>query len=179
MVLAVPLAVGVALATTVFMPNRARGIDRRGGQPARRRAVGGLRAVGRAGARPRGPPALEWISEHSGGLGAFAGPVTSGSYLLAGLVLGVMVLPIVAAIAREILATVPREQQEAAYALGATKLGDGARGDAAVGALGDRGCVRAGPGAGRGRDDRHRPAARQHAEHGRLAARPGRDAGER
>ena len=52
---------------------------------------------------------------------AFAGPVTSGSYLLAGLVLGVMVLPIVAAIAREVLATVPREQQEAAYALGATR----------------------------------------------------------
>ena len=33
-----------------------------------------------------------------------------------------MVLPIVAAITREIFATVPREQQEAAYALGATRL---------------------------------------------------------
>ena len=47
--------------------------------------------------------------------------MTSGSYLLAGLVLAVMVLPIVAAITREVLLTVPREQQEAAYALGATR----------------------------------------------------------
>jgi ABC-type phosphate transport system permease subunit len=36
-------------------------------------------------------------------------------------VLGVMVLPIIAAISREVLQTVPREQQEAAYALGATR----------------------------------------------------------
>ena len=70
---------------------------------------------------PAAKPVLEWISEHSGGIGALAGPVTSGSYILAGLVLGVMVLPIVAAITREIFATVPRDQQEAAYALGATR----------------------------------------------------------
>jgi phosphate transport system permease protein len=36
-------------------------------------------------------------------------------------VLGIMVLPVVTAITREVLLTVPREQQEAAYALGATR----------------------------------------------------------
>ncbi len=70
---------------------------------------------------PAAKPVLEWIAGHSGGLGMFAGPVTGGSYILAGLVLGVMVLPIVAAITREVIATVPRDQQEAAYALGATR----------------------------------------------------------
>ena len=121
MAVAVPLALGVALATTVFMPRRVRGIvasvvDLLASVPSVVYGLWGLLVL-----VPAARPALEWLSEHSGGLGAFAGPVTSGSYLLAGLVLGVMVLPIVAAIAREVLATVPREQQEAAYALGATR----------------------------------------------------------
>jgi len=49
------------------------------------------------------------------------GPVLSGSYVVAGLVLAVMVLPIITAITREVFVTVPREQEEAAYALGATR----------------------------------------------------------
>ena len=71
-------------------------------------------------------PGLEWIADTFGdvsilGWQPFEGPVTTGSYLVAGLVLSIMVLPIIAAITREVLATVPREQQEAAYALGATR----------------------------------------------------------
>ncbi len=121
MAVAVPLALGVALATTVFMPRRLRGpvaavVDLLASVPSVVYGLWGLLVL-----VPAARPVLEWLSEHSGGLGAFAGPVTSGSYLLAGLVLGVMVLPIIAAIAREVLATVPREQQEAAYALGATR----------------------------------------------------------
>ena len=121
MLLAVPLAVGVALATTVFLPKRARGpiaaaVDLLAAVPSVVYGLWGVLVL-----VPAAKPALEWIADHSGGLGFLAGPVTSGSYLLAGLVLAVMVLPIVAAITREIFLTVPAEQQEAAYALGATK----------------------------------------------------------
>jgi phosphate ABC transporter permease protein PstC len=50
---------------------------------------------------------------------------TNGTYgssmFTAGIVLAIMILPIIAAIAREIYKQTPREQIEAAYALGATK----------------------------------------------------------
>ncbi len=51
----------------------------------------------------------------------FAGPAYGPSMLAAGLVLAVMVLPYVAAVAREVLLAVPRSQREAALALGATR----------------------------------------------------------
>jgi len=49
--------------------------------------------------------------------GAVAGP----SYFIAGLILAIMILPIVSAIAREVISTVPPEHKEAALALGATR----------------------------------------------------------
>lgn len=49
------------------------------------------------------------------------GQVAGPSYFLAGLVLAIMILPIVSAIAREVIATVPPEHKEAALALGATR----------------------------------------------------------
>ncbi len=121
MAIAVPLAVGVALATTVFLPRRARGpvaalVDLLAAVPSVVYGFWGLVVL-----LPAARPVLEWISAHSGGIGAFAGPVTSGSFVLAGLVLAVMVVPIIAAITREVLETVPREQREAALALGATR----------------------------------------------------------
>jgi phosphate transport system permease protein len=51
------------------------------------------------------------------GGGAVAGP----NYFVAGLVLAIMILPIVSAISREVIATVPAEHKEAALALGATR----------------------------------------------------------
>src|SRR5688500_7326324 len=52
---------------------------------------------------------------------AIAGPESFGpSILAAGLVLAVMILPIIAAISRDMLQTVPVPQREAALALGAT-----------------------------------------------------------
>ena len=94
-------------------------------------------------------------------LGApFAGPVTSGSFLLAGLVLVVMVLPIIAAITREVL------DDGAARAAGGRlrarrhPLGDGALRDAALGPLGHRRRVGARPRARGRRDDRDRRPAR-------------------
>ncbi len=56
------------------------------------------------------------------GIGAvFAGPFFGISYLAAGVVLSIMVLPIVTAICREVFVTTPTDYKEAALALGATR----------------------------------------------------------
>ncbi len=121
MALAVPLAIGVALATTVFLPRVLRGpvsavVDLLAAVPSVVYGLWGILVL-----VPTLRPALEWVSEHNGPLGFLAGPVTSGSYLLSGMVLAIMVLPIIAAITREVFLTVPVDQQEGAYALGATR----------------------------------------------------------
>ncbi|MGH9285554.1 MAG: PstC family ABC transporter permease, partial [Acidimicrobiales bacterium] len=51
----------------------------------------------------------------------FEGPFFGFSYLAAAIVLAIMILPIITAIVREVFATVPRDQREAALALGATR----------------------------------------------------------
>lgn len=51
----------------------------------------------------------------------FSGPAYGPSMLAAGLLLAIMVLPYIAAVAREVLAAVPDSQREAALALGATR----------------------------------------------------------
>jgi len=49
--------------------------------------------------------------------GSVAGP----NYFIAGLLLAIMILPIVSAISREVISTVPQDHKEAALALGATR----------------------------------------------------------
>jgi phosphate ABC transporter permease protein PstC len=49
------------------------------------------------------------------------GTVQLYNYFIAGLILAIMILPIVSAISREVVATVPRDNKEAALALGATR----------------------------------------------------------
>lgn len=51
----------------------------------------------------------------------FAGPIYGPSVLSAGVILGIMVLPYISAVSREVLMAVPRSQREAALALGATR----------------------------------------------------------
>jgi phosphate transport system permease protein len=51
----------------------------------------------------------------------FAGPFFGVSYFTAGIILAIMVLPIITAICREVFATAPRTEKEAALALGATR----------------------------------------------------------
>lgn len=121
MIIAVPIAIAVAIATTVMLPARLRGpvagiIDLLAAIPSVVYGLWGFLVL-----VPRTKPGLEWVAEHNGGLGALEGPVLGGSLLLAGLVLSVMVLPIITAVVREVLATVPVEQREAALALGATR----------------------------------------------------------
>jgi ABC-type phosphate transport system permease subunit len=49
------------------------------------------------------------------------GHVAGPNYFIGGLILAIMILPIVSAISREVIATVPSDQKEAALALGATR----------------------------------------------------------
>lgn len=51
----------------------------------------------------------------------FSGPTYGNSVFAAGLILAVMVLPYISSVAREVLLAVPRSQREAALALGATR----------------------------------------------------------
>jgi phosphate ABC transporter permease protein PstC len=68
-------------------------------------------------------PGMQWFDDTFAFL-PFVGsdqPVSGPSYFMAGLILAIMILPIVSAVSREVLLTVPREQREAALALGATR----------------------------------------------------------
>jgi phosphate transport system permease protein len=56
-----------------------------------------------------------------GFLPIFSGPIYGVGFLAAGLILAIMTFPFIISISREALLEVPREQREAALALGATK----------------------------------------------------------
>ena len=58
---------------------------------------------------------------HLGSTPFFSGPIYGPSVFTASVVLAIMVLPYIAAVAREVLMAVPRSQREAALALGATR----------------------------------------------------------
>lgn len=51
----------------------------------------------------------------------FRGPIYGVGFLAAGLILAIMIVPFIVSVSREVLIAVPREQREAALALGATR----------------------------------------------------------
>jgi phosphate transport system permease protein len=58
---------------------------------------------------------------HLGATPFFTGPAYGPSMLAAGVILAIMALPYISAVSREVLLAVPRSQREAALALGATR----------------------------------------------------------
>ncbi len=70
---------------------------------------------------PKLQPAERWFAETFSFIPFIGGTVTGPNYFIAGLILAIMILPIVSAISREVMSTVPREHKEAALALGATR----------------------------------------------------------
>ncbi len=66
-------------------------------------------------------PVTNWIADTFGFIPFFAGPVANVNYFHAGFVLAIMILPIITALTREIIAAAPLSEQEAAYGIGATK----------------------------------------------------------
>ncbi len=67
-------------------------------------------------------PITRWVAATFGDAVPFlSSPVPNVNYFHAGFVLAIMILPIITAISREIVATTPRDEIDAAYGLGATK----------------------------------------------------------
>jgi phosphate ABC transporter permease protein PstC len=70
---------------------------------------------------PKLRPFEQWAADTFDFLPWVGGPVAGPSYFIAGLILAVMIIPVVSAISREVITTVPRDHKEAALALGATR----------------------------------------------------------
>src|SRR5262249_45299282 len=71
-------------------------------------------------------PLSQWMTEHFGWVPIFAtddGARLTGSMFIAGIVVSLMVLPIVASVTREVFAQTPPSEKEAALALGSTRWG--------------------------------------------------------
>lgn len=66
-------------------------------------------------------PISNWIASTLGFLPFLDGPVPNVNYFHAGFVLAIMILPIITALTREIIAAAPISEQEAAYGLGSTR----------------------------------------------------------
>jgi phosphate ABC transporter permease protein PstC len=71
---------------------------------------------------PKLQPAEQWVANKLSFIPFIGGvTVTIPNYFVAGLILAIMILPIVSAISREVMATVPSDHKEAALGLGATR----------------------------------------------------------
>lgn len=122
MVLAVPVAIGIAMFLTQYLPARiARPlgfvIDLLAAVPSIVYGLWGIKVLA---------PALRPVSDAlQGALGWFplfgAGLSSNGSVFVAAVVLAIMILPIITAISRDVFAQTPNEHKEAALALGATR----------------------------------------------------------
>jgi phosphate transport system permease protein len=123
LVVATPLAVGVALFITHYAPKR---LAQTLGYLVDLLAAVPSIVYGLWGAAVLGPASVglaTWLNEWLGWLPFFAGPVsaTGRTMLVAGLVLAVMILPIITAVSREVFRQTPKLHEEAALALGATR----------------------------------------------------------
>jgi phosphate transport system permease protein len=125
MLLAVPVAVGLALYITDVAPQRLRKplayvVDLFAAVPSVVYGFWGIFAL-----LPVLHPIADHLTSWLGGIPVigkvFAGPFFGPSYFAAGIVLAIMVLPIITAICREVFAVAPVAEKEAALALGATR----------------------------------------------------------
>ncbi len=66
-------------------------------------------------------PAAKLVSSDLGWIPVFSGPVIAFNFAFAGIVLGIMIVPIISAIVREVFSAVPQSERHAAYAMGATR----------------------------------------------------------
>jgi phosphate transport system permease protein len=122
LVIAVPLAVGVAVFITEMCPVGLRGIlsfttELLAAIPS---VIYGLWAIFvmvpllRTYVEP-------FLSTTLGWTGLFTGPAYGIGMLAAGVILAIMIIPIISSITREVLTVVPQHQREAVLALGATR----------------------------------------------------------
>lgn len=125
LVLAMPIALGIAIFLTQYAPRRVAGplgylVDMLAAVPSIIYGVWGLYVLA-----PVIKPLALWLNDHLGWIFLFATGNASvaggGTIFTAGIVLAVMILPIITAVTREVFAQTPPGQIEAALALGATR----------------------------------------------------------
>lgn len=121
LVLGVPVAVAAALYITELAPTKARGLlalmlDLLAAIPSVIYGLWGVFIL-----IPVLKPAEQWFADTFSFLPFVGGPVNGPNYFIAGLILAIMIIPIVSAVSREVLATVPKQEKEGALALGATR----------------------------------------------------------
>ncbi len=66
-------------------------------------------------------PIETWLGSNLGFIPIFSGPPFGVGFLSAGIILAIMIIPIITAVSREVVAAVPLTQREAMLALGATR----------------------------------------------------------
>jgi len=122
LLIGVPVAVATAIYATELCPLRVRApltvlVELLAAVPS---VVYGLWAIFFLAPKLQG--AEQWVADRLSFLPFIGGgAVTIPNYFVTGLVLAIMILPIVSAISREVMATVPSDQKEAALGLGATR----------------------------------------------------------
>lgn len=122
LLIAVPIAIGVALLVTELLPRRAAApvavvVDLLAAVPSVVWGLWGLLVL-----VPFLRPIEKGIADTAGRVIPFLGPPTPGpSYFAAGVIVAFMIIPIVAAVTREVFAATPRLQREAVLALGGTR----------------------------------------------------------
>ncbi len=121
LLIGVPIAVGTALFITELSPARLRQpltilVELLAAVPSVVYGLWGVFVL-----IPRLKPAESWFSSTFDFLPFVGGSVAGPNYFIAGLLLAIMILPIVSAISREVISTVPQDHKEAALALGATR----------------------------------------------------------
>ncbi len=122
LIIAVPLAIGVAVFTTEMCPRQLRGplsffVELLAAIPS---VIYGLWAI--FVLVPLLSAYVEpFLAKTLGWTGLFVGPAYGFGMLAAGVILAIMIVPIISSITREVLLVVPQHQREAALALGATR----------------------------------------------------------
>jgi phosphate ABC transporter permease protein PstC/phosphate ABC transporter permease subunit PstA len=121
LVIGVPVAVATALYVTELAPVRLRGVisgtlELLAAVPS---VVYGL--WGFLFLAPKIKGIEQWVADTFSFIPFIGGDVSAANYFITGLILAIMIIPIVSAISREVMATVPADQKEAALALGATR----------------------------------------------------------
>jgi phosphate ABC transporter permease protein PstC len=122
LLIGVPVAVATALYVTELSPRRFRSpltvlIELLAAVPSVVYGLWGIFFLA-----PKLRPAEQWFADTFSFIPFVGGgTVTIPNIFIAGLILAIMILPIVSAISREVMATVPPDHKEAALALGATR----------------------------------------------------------
>jgi phosphate ABC transporter permease protein PstC len=116
-----PVAIATALYITELAPNRVRAplmitVELLAAVPSVVYGLWGIQVLA-----PKLEPIEQWFSDTFSFLPLVGGQVSIPNYFIAGLILAIMIVPIVSAISREVMATVPSDHKEAALALGATR----------------------------------------------------------